>query len=326
MRAGSGSTNRARSAPKYWTLGEDGWVTRVMDREAPVDPSHPVCHVCWYEAEAFARFAGKRLPTEIEWETAASWDPATGTKRTYPWGETPADRAARQPGPARVRDRAGGRLSQQRLSDRLLRHDRRRVGVDGERLRALARATRASRTRSTPKSSSAPSTRCCAGARGPRAPARFATRSATGITPSAARSSAASGARAMTKTTSGSRLPARTAVRAHVRPEPATYRILAEVADGLSRSTEGALRPSTSTTTAAPSCSRRSPGFPSTIRPAPSGRSSTPGCPRSSPGSAPAPSSSSAPAAPRRAGSSSTRCARRAPPSATCRSTSAPPS
>jgi iron(II)-dependent oxidoreductase len=80
------------SAPKHWTLGEDGWVTRTMNREAPVDPSHPVCHVCWYEAEAFARFAGKRLPTEIEWEAAASWDPATATKRSYPWGETPADR------------------------------------------------------------------------------------------------------------------------------------------------------------------------------------------------------------------------------------------
>ena len=89
-RAGSWLNESGASAPKYWTLGEDGWVTRVMDREAPVDPSHPVCHVCWYEAEAFARFAGKRLPTEIEWEAAASWDPATGTKRTYPWGEAPA--------------------------------------------------------------------------------------------------------------------------------------------------------------------------------------------------------------------------------------------
>ena len=63
---------------------------------APVEPSHPVCHVCWHEAEAFARFAGKRLPTEIEWETAASWDPAAGTERTYPWGEAAAH-AARWP-------------------------------------------------------------------------------------------------------------------------------------------------------------------------------------------------------------------------------------
>ena len=126
------------SAPKHWTLGEDGWVTRVMDREAPVDPSHPVCHVCWYEAEAFARFAGKRLPTEIEWETAASWDPATGTKRTYPWGETPADRQLANLDQLGFGTAPVGAYRSERLSDRLLRHDRRRVGVDGERLRALA--------------------------------------------------------------------------------------------------------------------------------------------------------------------------------------------
>ena len=77
-------------APKHWSQVEGGWVTRVMDRSGPVIPSHPVCHVCYYEAEAFARFAGKRLPSEFEWEAAASWDPKTGTKRTFPWGDEPA--------------------------------------------------------------------------------------------------------------------------------------------------------------------------------------------------------------------------------------------
>jgi len=79
-------------APKYWFLSEGRWMTRVMDRAGAVDPRHPVCHVSWYEAEAFARFAGKRLPTEIEWEAAASWDPATGRKRRFPWGDEPPSR------------------------------------------------------------------------------------------------------------------------------------------------------------------------------------------------------------------------------------------
>ena len=74
-------------APKYWRRTDGVWVTRSMDQVGPIDPTHPVCHVCYYEAEAFARFAGKRLPTEIEWETAASWDPETGIKSTFPWGE-----------------------------------------------------------------------------------------------------------------------------------------------------------------------------------------------------------------------------------------------
>jgi iron(II)-dependent oxidoreductase len=78
------------SAPKYWSQVDGRWITRSMDRVTPVESLHPVCHVCYYEAEAFARFAGKRLPTELEWEAAASWDPETATKRSYPWGEASA--------------------------------------------------------------------------------------------------------------------------------------------------------------------------------------------------------------------------------------------
>jgi len=79
----------AAVAPKYWTREGAAWHARVFDRSGVVDPQRPVCHVSYHEAEAFARWAGKRLPTEMEWEAAASFDPATGEPRTFPWGDTP---------------------------------------------------------------------------------------------------------------------------------------------------------------------------------------------------------------------------------------------
>jgi iron(II)-dependent oxidoreductase len=77
-------------APKYWTKTDGVWLSRSMDRAGRVPASHPVCHVCYYEAEAFARYAGKRLPTELEWEAAAAWNPHTGARQEYPWGDEPA--------------------------------------------------------------------------------------------------------------------------------------------------------------------------------------------------------------------------------------------
>jgi iron(II)-dependent oxidoreductase len=77
------------TAPRHWREDGHGWKERVMDRVRPLDPRRPVCHVCYWEAEAYTRWAGRRLPTEVEWEAAASWDARYGTKSTYPWGEEP---------------------------------------------------------------------------------------------------------------------------------------------------------------------------------------------------------------------------------------------
>lgn len=77
-------------APKYWDGERNARVERNMDRIAPLELDRPVCHVCYYEADAFAKWAGKRLPTEIEWEAAASWVPG-GSVAGFPWGNEDPD-------------------------------------------------------------------------------------------------------------------------------------------------------------------------------------------------------------------------------------------
>jgi iron(II)-dependent oxidoreductase len=87
--------NVGLSAPLFWQLDGRDWLRRRFGRVEPIPPDEPVMHVCWYEADAYARWAGKRLPTEAEWEKAARHDPATGQTRQYPWGNDDAtgDRA-----------------------------------------------------------------------------------------------------------------------------------------------------------------------------------------------------------------------------------------
>ncbi|NLU70609.1 ergothioneine biosynthesis protein EgtB [Streptomyces sp. HNM0574] len=64
-----------------------GWVRRRFGHTEPVPDEEPVQHVSWYEADAYARWAGRRLPTEAEWEKAARHDPATGRSLRHPWGD-----------------------------------------------------------------------------------------------------------------------------------------------------------------------------------------------------------------------------------------------
>jgi iron(II)-dependent oxidoreductase len=84
--------------PRYWRPTAQGWEERWFDRWRPLPLHAALIHVSWYEAQAYCRWAGRRLPTEAEWEVAAAGEPGAdgrslaATKRRFPWGEA-------EPGP-----------------------------------------------------------------------------------------------------------------------------------------------------------------------------------------------------------------------------------
>jgi iron(II)-dependent oxidoreductase len=88
--SGAGWRHRQQAGlrmPQFWVRDGDRVLRRRFGVLEPLPPDQPVVHVCFFEAEAYAAWAGRRLPTEAEWEKAARFHPATRRSRRFPWGD-----------------------------------------------------------------------------------------------------------------------------------------------------------------------------------------------------------------------------------------------
>ena len=77
---------RSPRHPLYWRWHAHQWQERVFDQWLPLEPDAPVTHISYWEAEAWCHWAGRRLPTELEWEVAALGNKPAEAFRRYPWG------------------------------------------------------------------------------------------------------------------------------------------------------------------------------------------------------------------------------------------------
>jgi ergothioneine biosynthesis protein EgtB len=76
-------------APLYWEQKDGKWMKKDFRGTSEISSDEPVVNVSYFEADAYARWVHKRLPTEAEWEKAASWNPDLQQKTMYPWGNEP---------------------------------------------------------------------------------------------------------------------------------------------------------------------------------------------------------------------------------------------
>jgi ergothioneine biosynthesis protein EgtB len=83
--------NEKWNAPMYWEKIDGQWMTCDFLGKRKINPDEPVCHVSYYEAAAYCKWANKRLPTEAEWEKAACWNEKKQIKTIFPWGNESPD-------------------------------------------------------------------------------------------------------------------------------------------------------------------------------------------------------------------------------------------